>query len=416
MIISDRGRKFIQIAVGVFFFASAIARMFPQEFRAPIAFWRGPIAINFAPKKPQGIALTTWAGIYIKTADKAYKKHGSSTATLTRLFLGEQSFTLADVLGDICECPIAPDQELLCEPIFLNVEYAERGIMKGVEIDWRFAKSWYAGLRVMVPYRETRVIPIGCPDPRLREVDTCCLEPKQKPAVTPAMIIASRGICLERPQRNDGLGDVDSLGWYANDWLNVEGRFFLRRPVAESTRDARLVFRVQPGNNDHFEVGPGLMGTAKLNSNVFVRAQAWYSFALGAHEKRAAAFSGTRVKNIGVPVNAHNSWSYFLGDIDLTVRHPNNHDVALTIGYELYAKGRDNVTFKTKCAKDLCCNLRELDATVLKKRTDVIAHRVRSEYVMGVGEALFTFGTSYVFAGRNCPRELDVYVGALINF
>ena len=235
----------------------------------------------------------------------------------------------------------------------------------------------------------------------------------------PLKVLTQRGFCLETPQRKDGLGDIDSefyFGHYVNKWMMYEGRVNVRWPTGQGSRDSRVVFSALPGNNGHFEIMPGLMAVFKLGSNVLLRARGWYSFVLGGYEKRAAGFAGMRVRNIGVPVGTHVKWGYFLGDLDVTIRHPDNESVALTIGYELLAKTRDRAHYTEKCAKDICCNVRELDATVLEKRTDAIVHRSRLEFVIGSKEALMNFGTSYVFAARNSMRELDVFVGAAIKF
>ena len=418
MVMSDRTRKFIRITVGLFFLAGALSRaLLSQDFRTRIALWRGPMAVRFEPDKPKGFYAMPWGGVYIKTADKSYRDHGRSTAKLTRTFFVIENFTLADVLGDLCECPTTPDPKLLCKPIFLNVEYAERGTQYGLAFEWRFEKDWNVGLRLMGPYREIRVIPILCADPRLRERDTCCVDNEEP--LEPIKVLEKRGICLDSPQRKDGVGDIDTelyFGHYVNDWMMFEGRFNVRWPAGQGSRDSRVVFSALLGNNGHFEIMPGAMAAFKLGGNVFFRARGWYSFVLGAHEIRAAAFAGMRARNIGVPVGTHVSWGYFLGDLDLTIRHPDNEYIALTVGYELLAKTRESTHFTDKCGKDVCCNVRELDAKVLEKRTDAIAHRSRLEFSIGTKEGLINFGTSFVFAARNSMRELDVFVGAAIRF
>ena len=74
------------------------------------------------------------------------------------------------------------------------------------------------------------------------------------------------------------------------------------------------------------------------------------------------------------------------------------------------------------CPKDECIATdflgreRVLDSQILKKRTDVIAHKVRTEIFRRFDYAEYFFGGSYTFAGRNAPREMDVHGGIVITW
>ena len=125
--------------------------------------------------------------------------------------------------------------------------------------------------------------------------------------------------------------------------------------------------------------------------------------------------------------------------------HPKTDDLATTIGYEIYYKGEDDVNFKdctTNChflgkvwVDDKGTPATEesaetpikgtkwdyhgmtLDNKVAEKNTERIAHRVRMESSWQATKYLMlNCGGVYTFAGKNMPREGDVYCGGKVRF
>jgi hypothetical protein len=100
------------------------------------------------------------------------------------------------------------------------------------------------------------------------------------------------------------------------------------------------------GNGEHFEV--------KLGANFAWDACKWfslkldlsYNFVLEGKEQRAAVFAGSTVKNIGPCTDADVDWGYFIGRLDFQFVHPKTCCLSTVMGYEIYYKTEDHLTFK----------------------------------------------------------------------
>jgi len=233
-----------------------------------------------------------------------------------------------------------------------------------------------------------------------------------------------------------GLGDSDLDVFYehmfSTKWIG-ELNLGVKVPTGSSSnrKYSGNPYRAQLGNSSHWEI--------KVGGNVQWDAFKWmamkldlmYSFALERTEQRAAAFKGATVKNIGPRADADVDWSYFVGNFDLQFRHPKYSKLSSVLGYQLYYKTEDHISFKnsttnlnswfgqrwntsTKAFEDFTV---DLDNSVARKNTQSIGHRVRFEGSWEPKQYVdFFVGGAYTFAGKNIPRETDMHAGVNVKF
>lgn len=231
--------------------------------------------------------------------------------------------------------------------------------------------------------------------------------------------LESKGIDLCHNQRVSGFGDLDTdlyLGYDFTECFYGEFAVGARWPTGKKMKDAGLVYYQPTGNNGHFELkAQGDLGWQPTHwAGLHVNAS--YSHVFSRTEKKAAAFKGATVKNIGPNIDAKVSYGYFVGHFDVTLFHPENCNLGLAVGYELYAKRKDKVTFATAMAKDLNGDLKPLDETILEKDTNAVSHKIRGEMFHRWNYCELFIGASRAFAGRSVLKETEAHVGIGIYF
>lgn len=243
-----------------------------------------------------------------------------------------------------------------------------------------------------------------------------------------------------------GLGDTDLDLFYNHsfsDHWNGEIYGGVRLPTGAGDKYYGNPYKQHLGNGDHFELKVGGKVAWDTCNWLNVKADAHYNFVLEATEHRMAAYTGATIKNLGPKADADVSWGYFTGNIDFTLFHPKTRSIATTIGYELYYKTEDHITFKEKDQKnqwlgrawgntvtgavaqigaaavnpgwvDLKMNL---DSKVARKNTESIGHRAYIEGSYEFSKYLnMTVGGKYTFAGQNIPCEGEAYTGFNVKF
>ena len=99
-----------------------------------------------------------------------------------------------------------------------------------------------------------------------------------------------------------------------------------------------------------------------------------------------------------------------------------------TLGYEIYYKTEDHLTFKSQTMQsflgalitapgDPNSNLQPLSNALARKNTEAIAHKVRSETSFQINPYFEIFaGGSATFAGQNVMRDRDCHAGFNIRY
>lgn len=215
-----------------------------------------------------------------------------------------------------------------------------------------------------------------------------------------------------------GAGDLD-IDFFVGPWRDTWYMNMLlgaRFPTGKEHKDPGRVLFQPTGNNDHFELKLAVEGGWRPTDWFALKADASYSHAFKHKEKKAAAFTGATVKNIGPAVDADVSWGYFTGHFDLNFFHPDNPNLGFNIGYELWAKRDDNVKFCAETAVDCLGKTNTLDKCILEKNTNSMSHKVRGEVFHRHNFSEFYVGASHIFAGRQVMKETEWHIGMVINF
>jgi len=234
---------------------------------------------------------------------------------------------------------------------------------------------------------------------------------------------SDHGICFCKNEHIFGVGDLKGqcfLGYDFTDRSFGELVFELKLPTGKKNTNPRRIYWIPTGNNGHVEGRIGVGGGWRSKRWFGFHADASYSCVFNACEKRAASFVGATVKNIGPCINANVKWGYFLGHADITIFHPKNQNMGMSLGYEIYYKRRDTVCFCPCDAnyeyRDLLGERYPLDARILEKNTDLLTHKIRGQFYHRWNYFELYAGASRVVAGWNGMRETEANLGCTVYF
>lgn len=257
-------------------------------------------------------------------------------------------------------------------------------------------------------------------------------------APTAEQVFTDCGIAFD-PQCIKGVGDLDTEVFVGHYFANcVYGELFLglKWPTGKHDKNPLEVFRQPLGNNGHYEFKIGVQALwdpslyeyalthkpcsrigrlCKTLSQWLVFKADITVFAVNkATEKVAASFRGATVKNIGPCVPASISWNYMTLHADVIITPP-SRCAGIDIGYELYHKSSDHISFNVSSAVDCLGNTEPLSSRPISQHTQVTSHKIRGEFfgqlpILKTPAYVFV-GGSHVFAGHNAPKETDIEVG-----
>lgn len=216
-----------------------------------------------------------------------------------------------------------------------------------------------------------------------------------------------------------GAGDFDTMFYADYEFCRglVEGFIDVRWPTGIKVRDPQKVLSIfTTGNNRHFEIKFGAAGLWEPACWFSAQVDIMFAQAFKGTEKVAAPFKGATVKNIGPTVKADIGWNYAVGHLGFNFLVPCNPRVGFMVGYEWYYKGEDKITFKQSQATDFAGNVQLLNPDLLSYRTNVIAHKVRTEMFHQGNQWELFGGWTHVFAGKNAPKETDWHLGFAAYF
>lgn len=238
-----------------------------------------------------------------------------------------------------------------------------------------------------------------------------------EPATT---FFANNGIGFCGYERIVGIGDFATevyggVGHY-DDWF-VDGIFGLQFPTGKRRKNSNQIFYQPTGNNGHVEI--------KLELDAGWKPRPWFAFeirpafiyACQRVEKRAAPFKGATVVNIGPEMDVKVSWPYFVLRTDFSFFHPHNPDLGFSIGYEMFAKGQDRISFCETVATDLLGRPNQpLSECNYERNTNSFSNKLRGQifYRWNYFE-IFGGGTQMV-SGRHIMKETEGNIGLAIYF
>jgi hypothetical protein len=215
-----------------------------------------------------------------------------------------------------------------------------------------------------------------------------------------------------------GVGDLDVQlygGYHQEQWLLdliVGARF----PTGKQDKHPGQTLFFPTGNNGHFEFEVGINSGWHPIEWFGIMLKGYYSHVFNHVEKKAAAFAGATVINIGTPVDANVSWNYGFAQLDFNFFHPKNPDLGGSIGYEIYAKQHDKVRFCQDTAVDCLGRTEPLDSCLLERNTNTLTNKIRGEFFNRFYYWELFAGASYIFAGRNAVQEIEGHVGVTVYF
>lgn len=229
------------------------------------------------------------------------------------------------------------------------------------------------------------------------------------------------GIDLNGSYRVLGLGDTDAaifVGWGHRHKAYVEALFGARFPTGTKQGEEHIyqLYRFETGNNRHWEVKGSLeLGWKPINW-FGLRLLGTYSHVFPRNQALIGTFEGSTIKGIGPVVDGRVSWNYGTLNADFTFFHPCNPELGLMIGYELFGKSKDHVSYCQTTAKDFLGREGTLDPTVAEMGTRAMLHKIRGEIFNRWNFCELFLGASHAVAGRFAMKETEAHVGITIYF
>lgn len=253
--------------------------------------------------------------------------------------------------------------------------------------------------------------------------------------------LAQKGIFFNN-SRTQGVGDLytelyagyhpDERNWYSDMIVGI------KFPTGGKHVDPSRTLFVPTGNNGHAEVSFG--GEAGWQPRRWFAMRAYLA---GVHvctetERRAVAFKGATIKNVGPAIDVAVNYNYVTSRFEFTFYHPYTPDLGCAVGYELFARGKDHVCCSSpRCPLDTSCGcqsptskivdnkaydllgfLREIDCKLYGCGTSSLTHKLTGDIFYRCCNGYFDLfgGGSYVIAGRYAMKETEAHIGVAINF
>ncbi len=242
------------------------------------------------------------------------------------------------------------------------------------------------------------------------------------PSEPASAFFLENGIDLTGYSRVVGVGDLaaEVYGGICNydNWF-ADGIFGLQVPTAKRQENPNQVFYKPTGNNGHAVVKVGLDGGWKPRPWFAFEIRPFYFHAFRAREHRAAPFAGATIVNVGPEFDVNVAWNYFTLQTDFNFFHPHNPDLGFVLGYELFAKGHDNVS--VDCCPATATDLlgrpnQPIDVSNYERHTNSLSNKLRGEVFYRAHYFEIFGGGSQMVSGRNIMKETEAHIGLAIYF
>lgn len=233
-----------------------------------------------------------------------------------------------------------------------------------------------------------------------------------------------QGIDLTATQRVVGNGDLRAegfVGYHITDvcgWgeAYIDGVLGIVFPTGKRDPNAELIYYQTTGNNGHFEFKLGIEAGWRPYDWFGCTIDTSFNHVFRRTERRNAPFVDATVKNFGPQVDAKVSWNYGIFRFDMDFFNPCNTDLGVTLGYELWAKSKDDVTLCQTTAETLIGTVGQLDPTILESRTNSLTNKLRGEVFYRRHFFEIFGGASQVVSGRNAMKESEIHLGFALYF
>lgn len=216
-----------------------------------------------------------------------------------------------------------------------------------------------------------------------------------------------------------GYGERTFMPIYQGDMPNwfVDGVFGITFPTGTKRKEknALQIFRLETGNNGHFEVAFGLEAGVQPCNYFAMTMDYRFNHVCKHAQWMPATFTGATVRNVGPATKADLSWNYHVLNIDFNMFHPCNKDMGCVFGYELYARHKDHISF-CGSATDFFGQTQTLDSSVAEMHTKAMLHKLRGQMFHRWNFGEIFFGGSHAVGGYNAMKESEVHLGFVVYF
>lgn len=229
--------------------------------------------------------------------------------------------------------------------------------------------------------------------------------------------LAERGIDFGRSDCSHGAGDtfIDIWGGRQCECWFADAVVGFRLPTGTES-DPKRIYQQTTGNNGHFATKLGFEGGYKPCDWLGAKIEFFWRHNFKHNEKRAAAFKGATIKNIGPCLDTEVQWDDIQLYLDFTFFSQRCPNLGIDFGYSFYARTKDDICFCDNTYLDWNGATQELDVCIQENNTNTQAHKVRAEIFNEWGCFQLFLGGAYNFAGKNVMKETMWYLGLKAYF
>lgn len=230
--------------------------------------------------------------------------------------------------------------------------------------------------------------------------------------------LKEKGIDFGRSECTTGAGDlfIDVWGGKQKECWFADGLIGLRIPTGSKLKNPAHIFAQPNGSNGHLGLKLGAEGGYMPCNWIGLKLEFFWTHFFSATERRAAVFNGAKVRNIGPCVDAKVRWDTFILYADATFFSQICPNVGIDVGYELYAKTKDDLCYCVSQIADFAGEIQSLNSFNARNGSDTQSHKLRAELFKQWGCFQIFFGGSYIVAGKNVMKETEWHLGMKADF
>lgn len=236
---------------------------------------------------------------------------------------------------------------------------------------------------------------------------------------TPEQIFQDYGISFA-DSTTTSIGDIAAeffLDYFFTQKIYGELLCGISLPTGKTVNKTKnAIFSFATGSNGHTGLYFGINSTYKPSEWFTIVSSGMINFFLNATEYIPVSFKGASVKNFNQLTEATKSWNSINFTLDGHFHLPSYYKDTMTttciVGYELYHKYKDTLSFFYPTVTDATGNIQPTDSRVAAFKTDRHTHTVSIKVMLTFFEKINIFGGWHrTVYGINTPKSNGWHIG-----
>jgi hypothetical protein len=215
-----------------------------------------------------------------------------------------------------------------------------------------------------------------------------------------------------------GLGDVEIEAFFNQ----YHKKFFFEALVGVTLptgkkKDPQNVFEQPLGSNGHTQLTLGYAWHYPISDFCTIFNDGRYSIALPRDERILASFATPGIVNVGECTKARIWWQQYMANFAIIFHETRSNRLGIMIDYQLFAKEKDQIEFKSTFVKDFFDVEKKLNSQRAANRSNLITHKIATECFVRIEDHVHLFANiAHAISGKNAPQETDFSAGIIVRF